>query len=107
MIPGEMIRPTVIETIRKRAPDWTTSELICRDCLNQFRSEYVEDVLTDEIGELTQLEHEVLISLKEQETLAENLNLTFEKSVTRGQRVADRVASFGGSWTFIVASLWC
>jgi uncharacterized membrane protein len=39
--------------------------------------------------------------VKEQETLAENLNLAFEKSITFGQRTADRVATFGGSWTFI------
>ena len=54
------------------------------------------------MGELTQLEKEVVASMKEQETLAENLNRAFEKSVTFGQRVADRVASFGGSWTFII-----
>lgn len=102
MIPGEMLRPAIIETIQKRAPNWTASQMICMDCLDVFRSEYVEDALKEEVGELTQLEKEVVESMKEQETLAENLNRAFEKSVTFGQRVADRVASFGGSWTFII-----
>jgi uncharacterized membrane protein len=102
MVPGEMLRPAITETIKKRAPSWTTAQMICVDCLDLFRSEYVEDALREEVGELTQLEHEVVQSMKEQETLTENLNLTFEKSVTFGQRVADRVASFGGSWTFII-----
>ena len=102
MIPGEMLRPAIIETIKKRAPAWTSMHMICLDCLDVFRSEYVEDALKEEVGELTQLEKEVVKSLKEQETLAENLNRAFEKSVTFGQRVADRVASFGGSWTFII-----
>jgi uncharacterized membrane protein len=101
MVPGEMLRPAIADTIKKRAPDWTPAQMICADCLDRFRSEYVEDALTEEVGELTQLEHEVVESMKEQETLAENLNLTFDRSVTLGQRVADRVASFGGSWTFI------
>ncbi len=101
MIPGEMLRPAIIETIKKRDPTWTPERMICTDCLDLFRSEYVEDALTDEIGELTRLEHEVVESMKEQETLTENLNLTFEKSVTFGQKVADHVAGFGGSWTFI------
>lgn len=101
MVPGEMLRPAIIETIKKRAPTWTPAEMICADCVDRLRSEYVEDALTEEVGELTQLEHEVVESMKEQETLAENLNLTFEKNVSFGQRVADRVASFGGSWTFI------
>jgi uncharacterized membrane protein len=76
--------------------------MICLDCLDICRSEYVEDALREATGELTHLEQEVVTSMKEQETLAENLNLAFEKSVTFGQRTADRVATFGGSWTFIV-----
>ncbi len=31
-----------------------------------------------------------------------NINLEMEEKATLGQRVADRVASFGGSWTFII-----
>jgi len=75
--------------------------MLCPDCVNLFRSEYVEDALEDERGQLSRLDIEVLRSLKEQETLTENLNLAFEKDLTLGQFVADRVASFGGSWTFI------
>src|SRR5499426_1657384 len=32
---------------------------------------------------------------------ARNINVAMEESLTVGQRVADRVAAFGGSWTFI------
>ena len=77
--------------------------MLCVDCLDLFREEYVQDALKEEVGELTQLEQEVVASMKQQETLTENLNLSFEKSTTVGQRVADKVASFGGSWTFIGA----
>jgi uncharacterized membrane protein len=102
MISGELIRQGMAELIRKRNPDWGPSRMLCPDCLNLFRSEYVEDALEDERGELSRLDVEVLQSLKEQETLAENLNLAFEKDLTFGQYVADRVAAFGGSWTFII-----
>jgi len=70
--------------------------------LHLFRSEYVEDALEDEKGELSRLDREVLQSLKEQETVTENLNLAFEKDLTTGQYIADRVAAFGGSWIFII-----
>jgi uncharacterized membrane protein len=96
-----MVRPTILEIIKKQNSSWTEDQMVCIDCLDQFRSEYIEDALTEEIGELTQLEQEVIRSMKEQETLTENINLTFEKSITFGQRIADRVATFGGSWTFI------
>jgi uncharacterized membrane protein len=101
MVPGEMLRPAIIDTIKKRNPTWTPAQMICVDCLDLLRSEYVEDALKDEVGELSKLEQEVIDSLREQETLTENINLAFEKSVTFGQRVADQVATFGGSWIFI------
>ena len=34
--------------------------------------------------------------------VSRNLNVEEEERLTTGQRVADKVASFGGSWTFIV-----
>ena len=101
MVPGEMLRPALIDTIRKHDATWGPSRMICVDCLDLFRSEYVEDALKDEVGELSKLEQEVIDSLREQETLTENINSAFEKSITFGQRVADRVAAFGGSWIFI------
>src|SRR5262245_7687765 len=103
MIPSEMLRPALRETIKKHDPNWSPGQMLCVDCLDLFREEYVQDALKEEVGELTQLEQEVVASMKQQETLTENLNLAFEKSVTVGQRVADKVASFGGSWTFIGA----
>jgi uncharacterized membrane protein len=103
MVPGELLRPAIIETIRKRDTSWAPNRMICVDCLDLFRSEYVEDALKDEVGELTKLEQEVVDSLREQENLTENINRAFERSVTFGQHVADRVATFGGSWIFIGA----
>jgi len=102
-IPGEMLRPAIIETIKKRNTSWSLSRMICVDCLDLFRSEYVEDALKDEVGELSKLEQEVVDSLREQENLTENINRAFERSITFGQHVADRVATFGGSWIFIGA----
>jgi len=101
MVPGEMLRPALIDTIKKHDATWGPSRMICVDCLDLFRSEYVEDALKEEVGELSKLEQEVIDSLTEQETLTENINRAFEKSITFGQRIADRVAAFGGSWIFI------
>lgn len=37
--------------------------------------------------------------------IARNINLVFDEQLTLGQRAADQVAAFGGSWTFIFAFL--
>lgn len=42
-------------------------------------------------------------SLKEHEVLARNVNVEFERELTFGERVADKVAEFGGSWRFIIS----
>jgi uncharacterized membrane protein len=34
--------------------------------------------------------------------VSRNINIEHEKSYTFGERLADRVASFGGSWTFLI-----
>ena len=101
LIPSEMLRPALKETIKKHDPSWAPGEMLCVDCLDLLREEYVEDALKEEVGELTELEQEVIRSIKEQETLTENINVAFEKNITFGQHIADHVASFGGSWIFI------
>ena len=40
-------------------------------------------------------------SLEKEELLSRNINQEFENSFTLGERLADRIAAFGGSWTFI------
>jgi len=58
-------------------------------------------MLTRERGELTQLEEDVVKSLADHETLAANIEAEFAERRTVGERLSDRLASFGGSWTFI------
>ncbi len=100
---GELIHGPVLEVILKKRPEWSSQDVICLSCLDHFRAEYVEDVLESQKGDLSALEDEVIKSLRDQEILSENLNVEFDRHLTFGQRLADRVAEFGGSWTFILA----
>jgi uncharacterized membrane protein len=100
--PLELISEPVMEYIRGKHPDWTSQEYICLSCLNRYRSEFVGQILKDEKGELTNLEGAVLDSIKEQEVLSKNINAEFDSTFTLGEKIADRVAAFGGSWAFII-----
>ena len=102
MIPGGAIREALVTEIKQAYPDWTDTGYICRDDLDKFRAQYVQNSLQREKGELTELDQAVLRSMKEQDTLAKNLNSEFEGKLTFGQRLADQVAEFGGSWKFII-----
>ena len=101
VVPAELVRQPLVETIRKTHPDWSSGGFICISDLNQFRAKYVEDVLEKDKGELSALEEQVVKSLKEHELLSSDVNAEFDRKLTFGERLADKVADYGGSWRFI------
>jgi len=105
MVHRETIHEPVGQLIQKKHPDWPTDGLVCLSCLNHFRAEYVEDVLETERGELSELEQEVVRSLREQDLVALDINPEFDRRLTFGERLADRIAEVGGSWLFITLFL--
>jgi uncharacterized membrane protein len=97
-----MVRPLITKLIQERHPTWSEKGFVCADDLNNFRTEFVSSLLEKERGELSSLDREVLESLRTQELLSSHLDDEFQTGRTFGDRLADRIASFGGSWTFIV-----
>jgi uncharacterized membrane protein len=97
-----IVRPALGQLIQRQVGHWDENGWICLDDLQKYQYQYVQSLLEAEKGELTALELEVLRGLKEHEILARNPEAQFEDKLTFGQRMADRVAAFGGSWRFIV-----
>jgi uncharacterized membrane protein len=102
VIPGEMVREPVAELIRKDHPDWSNNGVICLHDLNHYRTEYFKQSLESERGELSELDAEIIKSIHEQELLSKDTNGEFDRQLTFGERTADSVAEFGGSWRFII-----
>ena len=102
MMPAALVRNAVAEQIKTSYPDWKPEGYICLSDLNRFRMQYIQNLLESEKGELTTLDHEVLESLQRHETLSSNVDAEFEKDSTLGEKMADGLASFGGSWTFLI-----
>jgi uncharacterized membrane protein len=101
-VAGAMIREPVVTEIQREHPAWTAEQPICLSCLNRYRADHVSRLLAEEKGELTTLDQEVIQSLREQESISENINLQYEQQLKLGERLSDRLAQFGGSWTFII-----
>jgi uncharacterized membrane protein len=55
-----------------------------------------------EFESLTTAEQQTMKRITQARRLTVNVNEVFEDELTFGQRIADKVASFGGSWTFII-----
>ena len=99
----DVVRPNLLDRIRDAYPELPAEGFVCIDDLDRFRSSYVSELLRSERGELTRLEQEVVQSLADHETLAENIETEFEGHRTFGERLSDHLASFGGSWSFLIS----
>src|SRR4029077_3911167 len=98
----ETLRPSLAERIRTDHPNLSPDALISRVELARYRTLYVEELLKAEHGELTELDRQVAESIATHDTLAENTDEEFDDRRTLGERLSDHLASFGGSWTFII-----
>ena len=99
---AELVRPSLLEFIKKETPGLDSKGFICLDDLGEFRKDYVKEVLEEEIGELSALDQEVIESLHQHEILSSDLSKQFEKKLTFGERLSDHIAEFGGSWKFLI-----
>ncbi|AVA23585.1 DUF1003 domain-containing protein [Rhizobium sp. LEGMi198b] len=97
------LRPSLAEFVRQKHPGIRSDDYISRKAMDDYRAQYIAELLTDERGELSNLEDEVVESLKTHDTLAENIEEDYEDHRSIGDRMADMVAAFGGSWTFIIS----
>jgi uncharacterized membrane protein len=102
VVPAELVSEPVVEIIRKTYPNWSNNGFICIPDLNDFRAKYVKELIESEKGEFSDPEKQVVKSIREEEILAKNVNLEFEKGLTLGQRLADGLSDFAGSWRFII-----
>jgi hypothetical protein len=98
LVPVSFVREPVAALIRADHPDWDSGHgFVCRADLNRYRSCYVERMMEAERGELTGVEREVLAKTEKAELVTRNVDAEFDTRLSLGERVADRVAVFGGS----------
>ncbi|MDP5201586.1 DUF1003 domain-containing protein [Flavobacterium sp. DG2-3] len=107
---GRAIHDPILGLIKKEYPDFSPEDCISINELNVYRQKYISNYLSTEIGALSAMEKNVISSLKEDKSI---VSIVEDEEETRnlGQKVADKVADFGGSWTFIISfvifiSIW-
>jgi CRP/FNR family cyclic AMP-dependent transcriptional regulator len=90
-----------------RGPRSTNATAIVETALHRLSSDDFQkflmehpDVAIDVICEIGARMRQTNVLVSQRAT--RNINVEMEQRATIGQRIADRVASFGGSWTFII-----
>ena len=96
------VRKVITEQITHDYPECSSDDFICQRDLTQYRMQYVQSILHTEQGEVSNLEYEVLNSMKQHELISKNVEGQLEQKWTFGERLADKIATFGGSWAFLI-----
>lgn len=101
-IKGQDIREGIFNLIKSDYPDFGKDSYITLAELNQYRRLYLTSLIIQEKGELAIIDKDVMDAIKNNAILSENIQDEMEGELTFGQKIADKVAAFGGSWTFII-----
>ena len=101
-IKGEDIREGVFNLIKSEYPDFEKDNYITLAELNQYRRLYLTSLIIQEKGELALIDRDVMNAIKNNSILSENIQEENETEITYGEKIADKVAAFGGSWMFII-----
>ena len=100
---GQDIREGIFNLIKSDFPDFDKESFITITELNQYRRLYLTSLITQERGEIAVIDRDVLEAIKNNSILSENIQDEREVELTFGQKLADKVAAFGGSWAFIIS----
>ncbi len=99
-VAANTIHSPIFKVIQSDHPEFQESDVCSLTELNIYRQKYIADYLAKEVGELSELESTVLDALKNKNLITERLGED-DQALNLGQRMADRIATFGGSWRFI------
>jgi uncharacterized membrane protein len=101
LVPAGLIPASIVDVMVKEHPKWSPEGYICQDDLNRLRIQYVRDVAKNERDEYASLEGTVDKDIKVEDHLPKNDYIAYNEEMTFGEHVADSLAGFAGSWTFI------
>jgi len=102
-VSAKVITHSILKRIQKDVPAFTHESYLSMEELDAYKEKSISDYMRKEIGELSEREKTVLISVINNRTLTDKVVDEDRATSTLGQQIADRVASFGGSWTFIMS----
>lgn len=103
--PLSLVAEGVAAGIRADHPDLPPEAMVCIPDLRRYRRRYVETLLEEERGELGALDRELAASISDGSLVTQNVEATFDERRGVGERAADAIAEFGGSWAFILTFL--
>lgn len=100
-VTASTIRKPILALICEEHPSFDPAGCLSMTELNYYRQKYLADFFAKEVDEMSELEETVVTAVEGNKSLVEKIDGNEEK-LSIGQQLADKVASFGGSWNFII-----
>jgi uncharacterized membrane protein len=101
LITGHGIHHEIENLIKNDHPEWNDNSRICKADFNAFRIKYTIKIIEEEKGSIELLEDAVINGIKQNDIIAFDTRISSEPPKV-GDKISDKVASFGGSWRFII-----
>ena len=99
---ADSLREHLFDFISGEYPGFDKESYLSIESLNHIRRKYLGALVQQESKEMNLIDNEVIDALTHNKILSENIEPDLEEKLTTGQRLADRIAEFGGSWKFII-----
>ncbi|WP_260393833.1 hypothetical protein [Empedobacter stercoris] len=101
-VKGKEIQQEIFKLIQQDYPAISEEDYVSIKVLNKYRRLFFANLISQEKGEIEKLDQDVIEAIRNNSILSENIKEETVKTLTIGEKIADKVATFGGSWTFIV-----
>jgi len=101
-IRASLINEAVFSSIQQEYPEFGKSSVLSIHELNACHAKYITAILKNNNGITDAMDKKVANAVQQKDFISDN-PVDDELKSTFGQRIADKVAAFGGSWTFIIS----
>ncbi len=102
LVSGYSVRRSLLELIQKSYPDFDPAGYISHAELKKFRDMHIKNIILKDNTELNEDHQKVLNSFSDADLISKNIEEEADERLRFGERIADKVALFGGSWQFII-----
>lgn len=102
-MPISYIKEPLIEIIKKEHPNINTNGFIALKELKRLEALKAEKFLRSDNPILSKSEKEILTSIADNNPISKSPEELDNETLTFGEKMADKIALFGGSWKFIIS----
>ena len=100
-VSAKNIRQSLLHFINKTHSNFSKNCFLSIEEMNDYREKYISEFLNKKLGNLTEVEKQVIQSVSKNTMISTEVEED-EQKTSFGQKLADKVAEFGGSWGFII-----